>query len=30
VTESLAEQHVREFVRSAVRAGLLDEQELAV
>jgi len=28
VTESLAEQHVREFVRSAVRAGLLDEQEL--
>jgi hypothetical protein len=28
VGESLAEQHVREFVRSAVRSGLLTEQEL--
>jgi hypothetical protein len=28
VPESLAEQHVREFVRSAVRSGLLEEQEL--
>ena len=26
--ESLAEQHVREFTRSAVRSGLLGEQEL--